>query len=405
MRLLSEIEASRAAELSSLGLPLAFLELTQTGHKKSIMDATDSVRRFLAQTGLHDYQTQSKGEDSKRIIRANLVRADGSVAEVNVSLYRPQTKDGDPRIWVYGLKDVARPSDVLCLALISSQLWVIDLTEVDLVRYAHRPGRLEDALAPAFVEKVSIVDESARAIADLHARGFIAATGSGSTMVGRVLETALGIQANSKKAPDYRGIELKAHRLKPGRSGHAVARRNLFAKTPDWSLSHFKSSREILDAFGYDRDGVRKLYCEVRSTRINPQGLKLEVDSDGGVLRERSDRPEWPEVAVWELSQLEGDLGRKHAETFWVGAESRMVNGVEQFRYVNVEHTQQPLLEQFAPLITAGAISLDHLIKRTEKGVKEKGPLFKLDNSASELLFPSPKSFVLSDLLQAKDLR
>jgi hypothetical protein len=397
MRLLTETETSRVAELSTLNLPLAMLELTQTGHTKGIMDATDSVRRFFKESGIHDYLSQPKGEDSKHLVDAFLLRPDGTVKNTKVSMYRPQTKDGDPRVWVYGLAKVSNPADIICLSIINGELWVVDVSNVDLNRYARSPGQLDDALAPAFVAKTNVVDQLTQALLEVFGRGFIAAPGPGDTMVGRVLESALGIDANSRKAPDYHGIELKAYRLRSGgRGGHAMKRRNLFAKTPDWSISYLKSSRQILDAFGYDREGVRKLYCEVRANRDNTQGLRLVVDHSLGLIRERSNKPAVPDVVTWQLLRLEHELSVKHAETFWIGAESKKEAGIEYFRYSHVEHTQKPLTEQFAALVDTGAISIDHLIKEKGQSAQEKGPLFKIDNASAELLFPSPRSFRLT---------
>jgi len=174
-----------------------------------------------------------------------------------------------------------------------------------------------------------------------------------------------------------------------------MKRRNLFARTPDWKQSALHSSREILDAFGYEVDGVSRLYCEVRATKFNTQGLRLSYDEPDESVREISSRPAFPDVAKWPLASLQKALGDKHAETFWVGAESLKEGNQEYFRYTIVEHTQQPLVEQFGPLVEAGAISLDHLIKAKGVGANEKGPLFKIDNSAADLLFPSSRTFRL----------
>ena len=59
------------------------------------------------------------------------------------------------------------------------------------------------------------------------------------TSVGRTLETALGIDINSSKLPDYKGIELKSFRANKGN------RKNLFAQVPNWKISKFKRSAEI----------------------------------------------------------------------------------------------------------------------------------------------------------------
>jgi hypothetical protein len=397
MRLLTQVETDRAASLSSLDIPIALLEITATGLTKSIMDATESVRRFLSGNGLHEFRTQSQGPEGKHLLATRFLRPDGSVVSTSTSLYRPKTKDGDPRIWIYGLRDHARPGDIIALALIGEDLWAFDLSSTPIDELAYKAGALSDALAVPFAEKTLVVDELTNLLLGVAEQGFIPAPGPGDTMVGRVLETALGIAANSKKAPDFHGIELKAFRLKKGFGNkHAMKRRNLFAKTPNWKASTLKSSREIVDEFGYfDDDGVKRLYCEVRSTRFNTQGLRFAVNENDDELREISNRPDLPEVVVWDLDRLRKELAAKHAETFWIGAESKTVDGKEWFRYITVEHTQQPLIEQFGPLVSNGHISMDHLIKRKGNGANEKGPLFKIDNSAATLLFPSPRHFSL----------
>lgn len=394
MRLLNQTEIDRAASLSSLDIPVAFLEITPTGVTKSIMDATESVRRFLTANELHVFQTQLQGPEGKQLVPTTFLLPDGSIRKTKTSVYRPKTKTGDPRIWIYGLRENARGGDIIALAIIDGGLWALNLSTAPIDKLAYMPGPLSDALATAFATKTFIVDELSDMLFDVAQRGFIPAPAPGDTMVGRVLETALGIQANSRKAPDYRGIELKAFRLSKGAA--AMKRRNLFAKTPEWSLSALKSSRQIVDSFGYlDANGVQRLYCEVRSTKFNSQGLRFVVDEGLDQLRETSNRPDIPEVALWELERLRSELAAKHAETFWIGAESRRIDGKEWFRYEVVEHTQQPLVEQFGPLVAAGHISMDHLIKRKGNGASEKGPIFKIDNAAASLLFPSPRHFRL----------
>ena len=110
------------------------------------------------------------------------------------------------------------------------------------------------------------------------ARGPVPAMLKADTAIGRTLETLLGIDINSSKKPDYKGIELKSYRDIRGN------RKNLFAQVPDWNLSKFKSSAEILNAFGYNRGDDFKLYCTVSSLVRNSQGLKLKMDSEKLIL-------------------------------------------------------------------------------------------------------------------------
>jgi hypothetical protein len=165
---------------------------------------------------------------------------------------------------------------------------------------------------------------------------------------------------------------------------------------PNWSLSKFKSSAEILDAFGYIREDDFKLYCTVSAISRNSQGLSLKLDSDVKQLIENSDKPEIGDFVVWTLDTLHNRLKEKHKETFWVEADRTYIDGREHFQYSFVEHTKKPITSQFDILVEQGIINLDHLIKRNSKGkVVEKGPLFKIKPKGLDLLFPPSEKYSL----------
>ena len=79
------------------------------------------------------------------------------------------------------------------------------------------------------------------------------------------------------------------------------------------------------------------------------------------------------------------------------GGLSLGLENVEYFYYKKVIHTKSPFVSNFQTLCNEGIITLDHLIKRDEKGkVAEKGPLFKINEKNLELLFPPPRVFDLT---------
>jgi hypothetical protein len=182
------------------------------------------------------------------------------------------------------------------------------------------------------------------------------------TAIGRTLETLLGIDINSSKKPDYKGIELKSYRDKRGN------RKNLFAQVPDWNLSKFKSSAEILNTFGYIRGDDFKLYCTVSTLVRNSQGLKLKMNAEISQLIENSDKASVGDFVVWGLETLHKRLLEKHNETFWIAADSVIIGGKEHFQYKKVEHTKKPIVSQFDILLEQGIITLDHLIKKKSTG-------------------------------------
>lgn len=389
MRLLSQLEVARLSTLTSAGVAVGLLEPTAIALRKSIIDAVSDFRRFISEAGVHDFGTQPQGPEFKKIVPAVLLTDGNNFVRANASMYRPVTKSGDPRIWFSRLGNWADAGDILAVAHDGSQLVIFNLTRVDMLKYARSAGALADFLAPFESSKASVVDELCAALSVIAAKGFIEAIGTADTTVGMLLEAELGIAANSSKSPDYKGIEIKAAR------GGRGNRHNLFARVPNWGISALKSSREVLDQFGYVRDGRQQLYCTVVYDRPNPQTLFLDIAADGLLVDERSTRPYASEVVSWEVAALEDSLRAKHAETFWVNAETRRSGANEQFRFTSVEHTANPIVEQLVPLIRSRDITLDHLVREKNGAAAERGPLFKLRHGKLALLFPPSHTYVL----------
>jgi hypothetical protein len=387
------------------GIEVAFLVPTETGMKKSIMDATAPVRDFLKRAGIHDFDTQPQGQDHKQLIRTTVVTCAG-LHRTETSLYRPVTKQGDPRIWVGGLKSYAEAGNVLALvATADSELLVINASNAGLVPGVSTrslgPLLIRDApcvdlgvvLAPLLPRSNSAAEELLGLMKGLAGRWHEGRPGQNRHFeVGRLLEELLGIKANSSRSPDYKGIEIKASR---GRTGN---RQTLFAKVPDWRISPLKSSAEILDAFGYARNPKyqRQLRCTVTSKAPNTQGLYLRIEGASNQLLEASSRPSLPRVAVWPMNELQKSLLTKHPETFWVSASARLREGGEQFMYEHVLHTRKPIISALPTLLETGVITVDHLITKGLDGrVTEQGPLFKIQKRNLDLLFPPGKLHTL----------
>lgn len=392
MRPLTILETGRIKLLTEKSVELALIEPTQTGLNKSIMDATGIIQTYLKAHALHDYKTQRQGPENKVQVPSSLLAAHGAIPSI-ASLYRPKTKKGDPRIWFKGLGAYANAHDILGIIAFEGNLYVLNITQLDLHQLIE--GNVPNPLKELVNEINRISNEVALELLallnNISIMGPVPALLQADTAVGRTLETLLGIGINSSKKPDYKGIELKSYRDKRGN------RKNLFAQVPDWSLSKFKSSAEILNAFGYSRGDDFKLYCTVSTLVRNSQGLKLKLDTTLGQLIENADHPAIGDFVAWNLATLHKRLLEKHNETFWIAADSVMIGGQEHFRYKKVEHTKKPIVAQFDMLLEQGIITLDHLIKRKSSGsVIEKGPIFKIKPNALDLLFPPSKVHSLS---------
>lgn len=387
MRELTDFEVGNLAYLTRFGLDFELIQPTGNALHKGIMDATAKYRAFLLRRGVHDYDSQPQGTDSKVKLPAFIVTPEGRRVNSTASLYRPVTKDGDPRIWFYGLKDYCAADNILVTLWFDEALWVLNATQVAFEAAVSEGGVYRDLLRPLLSARESVFDELMDMLRGVAARGFIPVHRNGDTAVGHLLETELGIKANSSKAPDYKGVELKSTRGKVPRS------LNLFAKVPDWDISQLKSSRAIMQTFGYERGGRLNLNCTVSARVRNSQGLQFKVDEKLGLLHEVSNHPEFSQPATWRIDTLTTRLADKHADTFWVKAKSRRVAGQEEIRFLSVIQTTKPILQQVVPLLSTGAITMDHLMSTDHS---ERGPIFKIAANRFSELFPEP---ITHDLL------
>ena len=360
---------------------VAFLVPTPTGYEKSIMDATKPLRELLKFANVHDYETQGQGQENKVIIESHFITRD-DVINTSASLYRPNTKDGDPRIWFSDLKKYCKPCNLLAIFVYDKSLYVINLSNKEIQDSLKNRGHVFSFLQISLSEYVSVADELLEKLHELHKRGFIPSITKGDPGVGDTLENALGIQRNNKKTPDYKGIELKASRITKNGEKKTVTRSTLFTKVPDTGLTY----SEILDKYGKvqiprGKTEPRKQIYETLSTqKYNAYGLKLSVDYDNDKLNLIDDaEPEPNLVSSWNLDILRKTLLVKHHETFWVKAASEMRNDIEYFRYDKVIHTKNPNALLLAPLIENGEITADlpaHI--KPDGTYRDHGLLFKI---------------------------
>ena len=374
-------------QLTKLGIEFSIFEPTMTGLKKAIIDATQQIRVHFELEGFHYYWEQGQGQEYKVMKDAYLLN-DDVVTKSKTSLYRPKTKQGDPRIWFRKLPSYSTSGDQVAIIIKDDATYLINLSTVLIEKsLSNNNSNIKSFLESFVIQHNTIAEELLGKLKQLAKKPF-SALRTGDTAIGYTLEEKLGIAANSSKLPDYKGIELKSGRGNKTRT-------TLFAQVADWDLSPCKRSAEILNKYGYERDDDFKLYCTITSQRENTQGLSFIYDQAKDQLQEWYNKTDL--VAIWPGNLLRKRLKEKHAETFWIEAKSEVIDGIEQFQLLKVTHTKSPILSQLLPLIQSGVVTMDHLIKRNGKNnrVSEKGPLFKINKRDLELLFPQPVVYKL----------
>ncbi len=399
MRPFTPFEKRNMEYLVNKNVKFTQVQITATGLKKSILDATTPMRTYFKENQVHDYALQNKGQDNKVIIKTYILTEYKEI-ETQTSLYRPETKDGDPRLWIYRLKETTEADDIhAIIAPTPTSLFVINLTKVDIVKCCESSlvNPIQDLIS-VFYHSSNLISNELLTILRSYENQWIDTDLRADTAIGRQVEALLGIDMNASKLPDYKGIELKSFR-----SQRPSIKKNLFCKVPDWDLSHLKSGAEIVDKYGYMSGGIKSyrntLYCKAP----NSQNLRLNMNYPDDLLEIEEDKiigenqfKKIADVAVWRLQTLHECLLTKHHETFWIEVDTRIGDqGQEQFMFNKIEHTRNPIVSQFDILLEQSMITVDLLLGRPkvdlETGKPKKGGdavSFKIKKSAAGLLFP-----------------
>jgi len=207
---------------------------------------------------------------------------------------------------------------------------------------------------------------------ELSKSGSIKCESTGPSAVSKAIADLLGEKHGSNFKID--GFHIFSHRKSD------TSRMTLFAKTPDWSRSELSSSAEMLDRFGYIRNGALKLNCTLRYRDANTQGLYLDLSDNGEGIVSKTTNADEELIAYWPISSLIESLNRKHNRAAMVEVRDKSIMGETFFEIDSLITYSNPKSDVFVSLVKSGSITIDHLISDVPgRGVSEKGPLVKLD--------------------------
>ena len=382
MRAFTAIERENIKFLVNHNVKFTQVEVTPTGLEKSILDSTAPMRAYFLENGIHNYEEQQQGLEHKQYKPVSVL-TESTRFDTKASFYRPNTKKGDPRMWIYGFGSYTKGNDIHVLFWYEEILFSINITRIDIEKCYDSSiiTPMQEILKSINTMGNSVSEELLSRFRSVRNQWFesevVADTG-----IGRTIESFLGISMNSDKKPDYKGIELKSHR-----EMRSSKKNVLFTQTPDWDISVFKSGREIVEKFGYYAANGKKTYQNtVQCSPPNSQNLFLNVNQVKALLELQSYNQSSKDVAVWRLMKLHQRLLTKHRETFWIEVENRMDDGKEYFRYKQIEHTKNPTVGQFDILLEQNLITVDLLLCRPSGNGDTYS--FKIKKSGMPLLFP-----------------
>lgn len=382
MRSFNEFEQKNLKFLVNHNVKFTQVEVTATGLKKSILDSTVPMRAYFLENGIHNYEEQEQGQEHKTTHQA-IIFTDTGKKETKVTFYRPNTKKGDPRMWIYGLGSYTDGCEIHVLFKFEDALCSVNITKVDIEKCYNSPiiTPLQEVIKAIYIDGNAVSEELLgrfRSVKDQWFESEVAA----DTGIGRTIESFLGIRMNSDKIPDYKGIELKSHRDK-----RSSKKNVLFTQTPDWDISNLKSGRQIVEEYGYYTEDGKKTYQNtVQCTPPNSQFLFLNVNQTEKKLELQAQMKKLEDIAAWRLMKLHQRLLTKHHETFWIEVENEKYDGKEYFRYKKIEHTKNPNVGQFDVLIEQNIITVDLLLCRPSGHGDTYS--FKMKKKGMPLLFP-----------------
>lgn len=423
-----KLEVKNHNWFSSKGVDLASIWITPVMLKKSIVDATDPIRYLLKSNGLHDYANQLQGIDNRVFLP--VIFLDSTISTRKMSLYRPETKNGDPRLWPGLMAKFCKAGDEVGLAVIHETcvLFNLSLCDYEKVLSGQVEGKTEleqkvlTFLRAEGEERFSeVAKELLQKLRELVGQALEGpkpkeeSSSKRDTDVGMAVEKALGVPPNSRARPDYRGIELKSWRDKGGKSKEN--RHALFTQVPDWTRSNVKSIRDFVQKVGYPvskqaklneipeakRATARELRCTVCSTKLNSQRLALRVEADDLIEFQQISEKVRDDLLLWPGELLRDRLATKHPETFWIACKSqKREDGREVFFVEKIRYTRRPMVAQFLSLIEQGVVTLDHMIGYRKGKLSEKGPSFKIYETDLSRIFPENIEIDLREPLSTK---
>ena len=237
------------------------------------------------------------------------------------------------------------------------------------------------------VENSKILIEKIKII---YNEGWIKTLRKGDTWVGYTFETKLGIKANSKKKPDFKGIEIKTFRKRT--TGSLVT---LFSQVPNWKDSNTDRNK-ILNEYGKKDSNDRfNLYCSVYASKVNSFNLRLKVDREDKKIKVLNNNTL---VTFWDFSKIKERIINKHNETFFVYADTKEENDNEYFCFNKILYVKKASLENFLKLIEEDKVCHDFVMHRKKSGAtRDHGFLWRIKNITIPQLFEQQETINLTN--------
>lgn len=353
----------------------ALLRLTYTMIDKNNLDANGIFRTLLLNAGIVDYETLAHGGNHGVTATALFVQ-ESKTDQIKIKFYRVKNDRGDRRFSIETVKRRAaakemNEGDLIYISILKKEDGSPLIYLINLTHNTPDSQTILEALGSDLISQT--LEQIKPKLKEILEGGFYDnSKGVGEIApkdVGDTLEALLGIATNNRDDADYEGvIEVKA-------KGGSRTLDTLFTLRPHFEGTAIEvyetNDRQRVSAFaryyGYDSDkhpGYSSLYITIGSSDApqNNQGFFLDVDEENARVNLKRTDPKTRKVEVtafWLFAELKEQLYQKHPSTLWVKAEHRVVDGMVQFKYNEIEFSRAPQFTTFLSLIKAGKITYD----------------------------------------------
>lgn len=207
---------------------------------------------------------------------------------------------------------------------------------------------------------------------EIAARGWVRSHRSNNTGIGKTFEDLAGVEENNSQGPDFEEFEIKSHR------GEANSPITLFTLAPTFP----KGANAILkDKYGErypDNPSLKRLHTSIFADRKNSYvgkyAFQLANDRDNKVIRisvyDLNTGQLIDNTAGYTYEKLEKKLMSKLNNLFYVSAERRFMNGVEEFKFTDAVIYTNPSFERFLDILDDGRVQYDIRIGSYQSGDK-----------------------------------
>jgi hypothetical protein len=229
--------------------------------------------------------------------------------------------------------------------------------------------------------------ELIKQLEQLKAKGFIPTSRKGSTGIGYLLESELGINETNIPIPDIGGrVEIKGTR----RNSNSLITLFTFNRGV-WRFPQ----KDIINRYGYlDEEGRQALKNIANNKAPNAQGFYLELDEQRNLIVLKNTN-EKDNIAEWSVYTIAGKFMAKLDRLLLVLADNKIENGIEHFHYNEAYLMEEPTPEKFLDAFKESVLMIDLRMHLKESGgVRNRGTAFRMSEKNLIDLYAKKKKLI-----------